>query len=79
MAGAGLSCVGRAAFLHNVIIGLTNCFDDELLFLSSLIMPHYVKKLGGKFLLPSTILYRRNERLAYKNFWSVGKVWQTED
>jgi hypothetical protein len=31
-------------------------------------MPHYVKKLGEKFLLPTTILYRRHKRLAYKNF-----------
>ncbi len=36
-------------------------------------MPHYVKKLWEKFLLPTTILYRRDERLAYKNFF---ERWQ---
>jgi hypothetical protein len=35
-------------------------------------MPHYVKKLWEKFLLPITILYRRHERLAYKNFYARG-------
>jgi hypothetical protein len=74
VAGAGLSSVGRAAFLYNVIIGQCTLSFWKTEFFYCPIMPHYVKKLWEKFLLPITILYRRIERLAYKNFlerWQV--------
>ena len=75
MAGAGLLSVGRAAFLHNVIIGLCTLSFWKTEFFYCPIMPHYVKKLWEKFLLPSTISLRRDTSLGIqKLFFSVGKV-----
>jgi hypothetical protein len=41
-------------------------------------MPHYVKKLWEKFLLPIAILFGGMNVWHTKTFWSVGKEWQLE-
>ena len=78
MAGAGLLSVGRAAFLHNVIIGLAESLSEVLNHFSP-IMPHYVKKLWGKFLLPCAIFFRRDIFLGIQKLLCVGQGWGTED
>jgi len=79
VAGAGLSSVGRAAFLHNVIIGQCTLSFWKTYFFYCPIMPHYVKKLWEKFLLPSIIFFRRDTFVGIQKLLSVGKWWGTED